>query len=201
VRGFVPRFSGQSFTLEVGVVPLYAPQSLGLTFTNRLGWIARKQGDEWWDLDQQDAPTIFADILRRIRRDGLPYLARRATVEAMTKIKRHQIVLLSDERYEYQAMLCAGILLDDSSVVEREWRRFTSYHEQYATPDSPEWSVQLYQATEKICRLYHDDPAAARAEIAGWRIARAEELGLARLLAEEPGDLRGGTRRRWWWRR
>jgi hypothetical protein len=198
VSGFLFQRSGQSFTIEAGVVPLYAPQSLGLTFTNRLGIIARKGGDKWWDLDQQDAPAIFADVLRCIRRDGLPYLARRATVEAMTRTRRHQVTCGSDERYEHQAILCAGILLDDVSVVEREWQRFTSYHEKYLTPETREWEVQLHEATQRIYRLYHDDPTAAREEIARWRIARAEELGLAKFLADEPTDLRGAARRRWW---
>jgi len=202
VRGFAFERSGsgsRSFTIEAGVVPLYVPQSVGGTFRARLGWLARKRADEWWDLGQQDASAIFADIMKRIRRDGLPYLARRATVEAMTKIKRHQIILLSAQSYEYQAMLCGGILLDHASVVEREWRRFTSYHQRYATPDSPEWSVRLYEATEQIHRLYHDNPVAAREEIARWRIARAQELGLAGFLADEPADLRSTARPRLWW--
>ena len=203
VRGFAFEPSGfdkTMFTVYAGVLPLYVPQIPGLTFTERIGWLAKWQrGDTWWNLGQASADEVFADIRKRIKQDAFPYLQQRATVDAMTKVRQHQIIHLSDDRYVFQAMLCAGILLDDARIVEREWQRFTVYHARYAAPDTREWEAGLFQVTEHIYRQFHANPSAAREEIARWRQEHAAELKFSAFLADEPDDLRDATRPRLRW--
>lgn len=203
VRGFAFEPSGfdkLQFTVYAGVLPLYVPQSVGGTFSERIGWLAkRRRGDIWWNLGQTGADAVFADIRQRIQQDAMPYMMQRATVEGMTKIRQHQLIHLSDDRYVFQAMLCAGILLDDSHVVEREWQHFTAYHAKYAVPDSPEWVTDLFRVTERIYQQFLADPASAREEIAHWRHERAAELKFSALLTDAPDDLRDATRPRLRW--
>lgn len=194
--GFEPsEFHKLQFSVYASVSPLYVPQELDGTFSEFIGWMARKKrGEIWWDLGQDSAETIFADIQQRIQQDVIPYQQQRSTVEAMTKIRQHQMIQLSDDHYVFQAMICAGILLDDARVVEREWQRFSAYHSKYAAPNSPKRDTEMYQVTERIYRQFQADPTAARCEIARWRQERAAELNLSTFLADEPDDLRCATR-------
>ena len=202
VRGFMMEPSQsdkQRFTLETCVVPLFTPQPVGLTFSTRLGWLARKKEDKWWNLDQTDVEEVFVDIRQRILHDGVPYLAKRTTVEAMSGIRRHQVVQLSDERYIHQAMLCANILLGNASMVEREWKHLLANQQRISGAELREWEVQFHEATEHIYRLYHEDPVAACKEIIRWRYMRAEELRLTHELMENPEDLRDAARSHFRW--
>ena len=203
VRGFCVEPSGydkQSFTVEVGVLPLYVPQSPGGTFTARLGWLQRRRADVWWNLGTASPEQIFTGIRQRLLHEGRAYLKARSTLEAMTKIRRHQIIHLSSDCYVFQAMLCAGILLNDPSVVERERKHLRLFAQQCPKDEMQEWEITFNAATEDIYQRYSQNPTAASEEIAHWRQQRAAELKLGEFLAEEPDDLRGGapTRFRWW---
>lgn len=206
-RGFAFEPSGfdkLQFTVYAGLLPLYVPQSVGETFCERIGWLAkRKQGDIWWNLGLASADEVFTDIRQRIQQDGIPYLQQRATVEAMTKIRQHQIIHLSADSYVYQAMLCAGILLNDASRVEREWKNLLNYRQRYPKEEMQNWEIEFYQVTEDIYRQFHTDPAVARNLIAHYRQERAAEWRLTAFLVDEPGDLRDAAhpRLRWFGRK
>lgn len=196
-RGFLLEPSGfnqHQFTIEVCVWPLYVPQSPGLTFGERLGWIPRGGREIWWDVEAQDPATVCADILRRMQRDGLPYLAQRGTVQAMTTL-RHRTH--SDMRYVHQALMLAGALLDDARVVARQWALLSEHRRPHGQHDRQPWEIELERVTEAAHRRFGQDPDGLRAEIATWREARAAEAGLTAQLAVTPEDLVGLPRRGW----
>lgn len=189
VRGFLFEPSGwdkQRFTIETCVMPLYVPATAGLTFSARLGFLARNKSDIWWSVEKENAALIFADIKQRILHDGLPYLSQRSTVRWMTKLKHAS---LSDENYVHQAMLCAGIVLNDANIVNREWQQITAYYRKNYSADSAVWFRELYRSTELIYQRYTENPVVLREEIVRWRHERAEELRFDKFLAEEPSDL------------
>ncbi|MHB9109198.1 MAG: hypothetical protein ACYDCO_19265 [Armatimonadota bacterium] len=200
VRGFcfsTAKWDHNTFTIEACVLPLYVPQFIGLTFGERLGVLAAHRGSLWWSFNSRNKREMSCDILYRIRRNGLPYLEKRATLEAMTRLNHMDY---PDERYIQRAMMCAGVLLDDRRVIERQWKAYQQRKQQ--TPESAltEWEKQLHHSIEKIYASAQSDPATMRQVISSWRKLRAEEYRLERYLADEPCDLRDRAMAKssWW---
>lgn len=201
VRGFcfsAARWDRNTFTMEACVLPLYVPQFVGLTFGERLGVLAARRGSLWWSFDTPDTQEMINDILYRIRRNGLPYLEKRATLEAMTRLTHTDY---PDERYIQRAMMCAGVLLNDRRVVERQWKAYQQRKRRTSESELQEWERQLHHSIEKIYASAREDPDRLRQSIASWRRLRAKEYRLEQYLAEEPDDLRSPARAKAWpWR-
>jgi len=199
VRGFcfsTAKWDHNTFTIEACVLPLYVPQFIGLTFGERLGVLAAHRGSLWWSFAKRTKREMSCDILYRIRRNGLPYLEHRATLEAMTRLDHMDY---PDERYIQRAMMCAGVLLDDHRVIERQWKAYQQRKQQTPESQLAEWERQLHHSIEKIYCCSREHPETLRQNITSWRKLRAEEYRLERYLAAEPFDLRPMVKSSSWW--
>lgn len=103
LRGFYfesSAFSGNTFTIEVFVQPLYVPnESVIFTFGDRLGFIT-KQKDIWWNFDESREYEISQEILSMMIGSGLPFLEERESVKKFLQCYQNIDVNANKHRVE-----------------------------------------------------------------------------------------------------